>query len=343
MHGPGTPDTPKTGSPKPDAPRGDDAPLVSAVIPTYQRAALIAHALDSVAAQSWRPIDAVVSDDGSDDGTETVVRDWAARHPDVPVRYLWQPNAGGNAARNAGWRAAGGAWVAFLDSDDAWHPEKTARQMARLQAGGFGAAYCGLREIDAATGAVIAEPAQRYSEGALLDALLVRDGTAPTTAWIIRRDLLETLGGFDETLRARQDWDLWIRLAARTRIAAIPERLMDLRHHDGPRTASDPSRELRAYAAIRRKNAALIRSRPLRVRAAALAACHRRSGRVHLHYMGRRGRALGHYLVAVAVWPVEPDSWYALTGWFLPGGVRKRLRRAWNRVLGRTRLGIRSH
>lgn len=59
--------------------------------------------------------------------------------------------------------------------------------------------------------------------------------------------------------------------------------------------------------------------------------------------MKRRGRALGHYLTAVAVWPPEPDSWYALLGWFLPGGLRQHLRGAWNGLFGRTRFGIRSH
>jgi glycosyltransferase involved in cell wall biosynthesis len=320
-----------------------EGPLVSVVIPTYQRAGLIRDALESVAAQSWRPIEAVVIDDGSSDGTESVVTGWA-ENADIPVRYVWQENAGGNAARNAGIAHAGGEVIAFLDSDDLWHPDKTERQMRLL--GGpdeFGAVYCALRETDAATGRILNEPAMTCPQGDLLDRLLVRDETAPTSAWLVRRPLLQDVGGFDEDLRARQDWDLWIRLAAITRIGAVAEPLLSLRHHDGPRTASDPTRELMAYAAIRAKNRALLRSRPLGVRLAARAAFHRRSGRVRLHYMGERGRALAHYVAAVCLWPVEADSWAALVGWFLPGAFRARLRAGWNRVFGNTRFAIRSH
>lgn len=322
----------------------DQGQLVSAVIPTYQRVALIKDALDSIAAQAWRPIEAVVVDDGSDDGTDAVVAGWAARHPEIPVRYIWQENAGGNAARNVGWRAARGTYLAFLDSDDIWRTDKTTLQMALLNGpDNYGAVYCGLQEVEASTGKILGTPALSFLQGNLLDALLVRDETAPTSAWLIRRDLLNQVEGFDEDLRARQDWDLWIRLAAVTRIGAIPEPLLSLRHHSGPRTASDPTRELRSYAAIRRKNAGLLATRPLRIRLAARAAFHRRSGRVQLRYMGQRGGALRHYLVAIIIWPLEPDSYNALLGWFLPARLRVRLRCAWNRFLGKTRFGIRSH
>lgn len=321
-----------------------DLLMVTVVIPTWQRAHLIRDALDSVAAQTWRPLEIVVADDGSTDGTGDVVAKWAAAHPVVPLRHVWQENAGGNAARNRGITEARGDYVAFLDSDDTWSPDKTARQMALLTGGGrIGAVYCGLEETDARTGAVLQVPPIQMPTPDMLGRLLVRDETAPTSAWIIARDVLRQVGGFDEDLRARQDWDLWIRVAAVTRLGAVDAPLMQLRHHDGPRTASDPTRELRSYAAIRAKNHALLAAQPLTLRLAARAAYHRRAGRVHLHYMGHRGRALGHYIVAVTCWPVAPDNWYALAGWFLPGGLRARLRKGWNRLLGRTRFGIRSH
>lgn len=320
------------------------SPLVSVVIPSWQRAHLIGDALDSIAAQSRRPLEIIVADDGSTDGTRDRVEAWAASHPDIELRYLWQENAGGNAARNLGIREAQGAYVAFLDSDDTWSADKIAKQMSVLQTGdGIGAVYCGLVETDAATGAVLNRPPVTVPVPDMLSRLLIRDETAPTSAWVIDRDILRQVGGFDETLRARQDWDLWIRVASATRIGAVPEPLMQLRQHDGPRTASDPTRELRAYAAIREKYRALLAQQPLSVRLAARGAYHRRAGRVSFHYMGQRGRALGHYLAAIAFWPFALDSWYALAGWFLPNGMRARLRSVWNRVAGRTRFGIKSH
>ncbi len=320
-----------------------DQERVSAVVPTYQRAHLIADALDSVAGQTWRPFEIVVVDDGSTDGTKDAVAAWAAAHPDIPVRFLWQENAGGNAARNAGIAAARGAFVAFLDSDDTWDATKTEKQMAVFSDPGIGAVYCGLRETEAETGKTLHEPPLSAPDAATLARLLVRDETGPTSAWIVRKTVLQAVGGFDPDLRARQDWDLWIRLAAQTRIASVPERLFSLRHHGGPRTASDPTRELRAYRAIRAKNATLLAKHPLPVRLAARAAFHRRSGRVRLRYMGQRWRALGHYGVAIALWPVEPDSWFAFLGWFMPSGLRQGLRKVWNRTIGRGGLGIRSH
>lgn len=317
---------------------------MSVIIPTYRRAHLIADALESVIGQTWRPLEIVIIDDGSDDDTNKIVSSWAKKNQDLFLRYVWQRNAGGSAARNRGIQEARGAMVAFLDSDDTWHPDKIAKQVAILEIEEhFGAVYCGYREVQAETGEVLDQPNTLLPSGDILSRLLVRDETAPTSAWIIRKPLLEWLGGFDISLAARQDWDLWIRLAAVTPIAAIEQPLFDLRHHGGPRTASDPTRELRAYKAIRRKNAALIAAQPLSVRLMARSAFLRRSGRVRLRYMERRISALGFYFLATAVWPFEPDNWHALLGWFLPVWFRKRLRRGWNKCFGKTRFAIRNH
>ncbi|MEO1291412.1 MAG: glycosyltransferase family A protein [Pseudomonadota bacterium] len=319
-------------------------PLVSVVIPTYERAHLIADALDSVYAQDWRPLEIVVVDDGSTDATDAVVAAWAEQRPELTVRYVRQANQGGNAARNAGIAAAQGAYVAFLDSDDVWDPRKTRLQADVLEADReAGAVYCGLRETEAATGAVLSIPAHDYPEGDLLATLLVRDVTAPTSAWMIRKSVLEDAGRFDTQLRARQDWDLWIRVAKIAPIRAVPEPLLDLRQHSGPRTATDPTRELAAYAAIREKYRTLLAAQPRQVRAAARSAFLRRQGRVHARYMNRKGVALGYYMRAIAAWPVEPDSYFALAGLALPDGLRQRLRSVWNRLLGRSALRIRSH
>lgn len=318
--------------------------LVSAVIPTYNRAHLVTDALDSVAAQSYRPLEIVVVDDGSADDTRTVVADWAAAHPGLPLRYVAQANAGGNVARNRGVAEATGDYVAFLDSDDLWAADKIARQMALIDAQpGLGAVYCGIYESVIETGETRPMEPRGWPEGDILADLLVRDGTAPTSAWLVRRDLFDLAGPFDASLRARQDWDMWIRLAQHTRIGAVKAGLVDLRHHDGPRTISDPARELTAHREILRKYAPLRRRAGLRVRLAARATFHRRAGRVALHHRRRPLTALGHYLTAIALWPVAPDSYAALLGLILPPALRRPLRRVWNGVFGRTPLAIRNH
>ena len=320
------------------------APAVSVVIPTRDRAHLICDALDSVRAQTFQDLEIVVIDDGSEDDTAARVHQWAATCGDR-LRYLEQwPRGGGNAARNEGIRAARGRYVAFLDSDDVWDPRKLERQMAAIgRRPGHGAVYCGLREVDAESGAVLRVLAGRWPEGDLSRQLLVRDVTAPTSTYLVERSVLIDAGLFDLDLAARQDWDMWIRVAQRTRIACVQDALVDLRHHGGPRTASDPTRELRAHRRILEKYAPLRHRHGVRLRLQALAAFHRRTGRVHLNYMDARGGAIRHHLAALALWPVSPDGWAALIGAVLPRTLRRTLRRRWNAIFEGTPLAVRSH
>ena len=104
-------------------------PLISCIIPVFNGERYLGEALDSILAQTYRPIEIIVIDDGSTDGTGELI----ARYGDR-IRYFRQNNEGAPTARNAGLSAARGAFVAFLDSDDLWHPEKLERQMARFEA-----------------------------------------------------------------------------------------------------------------------------------------------------------------------------------------------------------------
>jgi glycosyltransferase involved in cell wall biosynthesis len=104
-------------------------PVVSCIVPVYNGEAYLGAALDSILAQTWRPLEIIVVDDGSTDGSAAVAETYGAI-----VRVIRQANAGCAAARNAGLAAATGEFVAFLDADDVWHPEKLDRQMARFEA-----------------------------------------------------------------------------------------------------------------------------------------------------------------------------------------------------------------
>ena len=104
-------------------------PLISCIIPVYNGQRFLAESLDSIFAQTYRPLEVIVCDDGSTDGTARV----AAEYPQ-PLVYIHQPNQGSPRARNCGIRAAKGYFLAFLDADDLWRSEKLTRQMARFQA-----------------------------------------------------------------------------------------------------------------------------------------------------------------------------------------------------------------
>lgn len=320
--------------------------LVSVIIPTYNRAHLICDALDSVLSQTHRPLEVIVVDDGSSDDTAGAIQLWKSAHndSDTTIHFIEQDNRGGNAARNAGISAANGEYIAFLDSDDCWHPDKTARQLALLTSqANVGAVYCGVQHLDLSSNRLIESARRSYPQGALLNQLLVHDITAPTSAYLLKKEVFQVVGPFDEALQARQDWDMWIRVASQFHIAAVPQVMVDLREHTGPRTASDPQRELKAYSAIMCKYEDLRKSMPWRTRQAAMSAYYRRTGRVLFHRQLSRSEALAYYLRALLTWPFAFDNYAALLGWFLPKGPRATIHRCWNKVFGSTRFSIRSH
>ena len=104
-------------------------PLISCIVPVYNGERYLRETIDSIFAQTYCPLEILVADDGSTDGTPAIVAGFGDR-----VRYLRQDNQGPAAARNLGIRATTGDFIAFLDADDLWHPEKLERQMARFQA-----------------------------------------------------------------------------------------------------------------------------------------------------------------------------------------------------------------
>jgi glycosyltransferase involved in cell wall biosynthesis len=320
--------------------------LVSVVIPAYNREALVTQALDSVYQQSYRPLELIVVDDGSTDGTAQAVRAWMEAHTDSDgfvTRLVCQSNRGGNVARNRGIEASAGAFVAFLDSDDLWAGEKLQKQMALFDNPEVGGVYCGVQHVDLSLGKTTPSSKRNYPVGWILDQILVRDVTAPTSTFVLRKEIFKKAGAFDPALQARQDWDMWIRLAAAHKVGAVPEALVQYREHVGPRTASDPMREIRAFETIRTKYATLLQRQPLRVQKAARASYYKRKGRVYYHHKISTVKALHFYALALWNQPADFDAWAAMLGIFLPTGLRQGLHYRWNSIFGGTNLSIRSH
>jgi glycosyltransferase involved in cell wall biosynthesis len=104
-------------------------PLISCIVPTFNGETYLRQAIDSILAQAHRPIEVIIADDGSTDGTKHIAMSYGA-----PVRCVSQPNAGPASARNLGIREARGEYIAFLDQDDLWHSDKLVRQLARFEA-----------------------------------------------------------------------------------------------------------------------------------------------------------------------------------------------------------------
>lgn len=197
--------------------------LLSVVIPVYNRAMVVRRAIDSVLSQSVPGVEVIGVDDGSSDETPAVLASYGSR-----IRVLRQTNQGVSAARNAGIAAARGRWIALLDSDDEWLPEKLERQLQCVQAGEAGVCFtdCALvseppsdRTLfgDAsfackASGEVIGDPTA---------AVISRRHLIHTSSLLIERNLLGPGPAFDPALKVAEDTDLLFRLALRTRFIAI--------------------------------------------------------------------------------------------------------------------------
>lgn len=196
--------------------RNDACPLVSVVIPTYNRASVICRTIDNVLEQTYPNVEVIIVDDGSTDDTEEKLRAYANR-----IRIIRQPNAGPSAARNRGIEAARGEFIALQDSDDLWVPQKLTRQVALLQTAGELATCCFcnalLRHTDGREQTAFEEAwlFPPCSEGVwtnVRDVLATRFVFFCQTA-LIRREVLERIGGFDETLKFHEDYELPLRLA----------------------------------------------------------------------------------------------------------------------------------
>lgn len=185
-------------------------PLVSVIIPTYNRAALLVETVESVLAQTYPAIEIIVVDDGSTDGTAQVLEGYRGR-----VVTLSQSNQGETVARNAGFRAAHGQYISFLDDDDLILPTKIEKQVRLLETRpDVGIVYCRYYHID--------EKGTRLSKSGLLpEGQILLQLALSDFIWaggpLIRRSCLEKVGAYDETLpwngRYAEDWDMWLRLA----------------------------------------------------------------------------------------------------------------------------------
>lgn len=206
-------------------------PLVSVVIPAYNKGDTLASAVESVLRQTVRDLEIIVVDDGSVDDTKEQARRLGQR-----IRYCYQPRAGVSAARNYGIREARGEFVAFLDGDDLWLPRKLETQLAYLERErGTDAVQCSAYLVNNALEVVDARrchPAQ----DTLLDFLLFRNLPGFGSTLLARKHRLEVLGGYGTDLVILEDWDLACRLARQHTLCSLPDFLVLYRQHPGNRS-----------------------------------------------------------------------------------------------------------
>lgn len=200
-------------------------PLVSVIIPTYNRAHTISQAIDSVLNQTYGNLEIIVIDDGSTDNTKEILAPYGQK-----ITYLSQSNCGVSSARNAGIQQARGEYVAFLDSDDLWYPQKLEKQIEAIQRNKeYALCLTDIEYVDDAGSHI------RFSSlckaipynGYLFTYLLQGSGTCSyVTTILVKKGVFTTVGLFDESLNTAEDIDMLLRITSRYQAALVDEPLV---------------------------------------------------------------------------------------------------------------------
>lgn len=285
----------------------------SVIIPTYNRCGTLARALASALTQTVPPHEVIVVDDASNDHTARAV----AAFSDQRIRVIrHERRLGAAAARNTGARAARGRWLAFLDSDDEWLPQKLARQLAVVgdTSSHAGASVTGYVIVDNRNGD---ETAFRPPQTITVDDMAYGCSYSPGSTLIVGADTFAAVGEFDVTLARLEDWDWLVRLAQREALVGIPEVQAKIHKSGNPASRDITS----SVARLAEKHGAYFRRRSWRVgrtfRSTLLV--ERASS---MHYEGKTLRSVGLTLQALAAWPLRGKSFYAVLGQRALGKVR---------------------
>jgi glycosyltransferase involved in cell wall biosynthesis len=193
-------------------------PLISVIIPSYNAEKTIKETIQSVLNQTWQDFELLIINDGSQDATLEVIESIQ----DPRIKIFSYPNAGSSASRNRGIAIAKGEYISFIDADDLWTADKLEAQYKALQENSQAAvAYSWTDHIDESGQFLRSGPQQSFT-GDVYARLLLEDFIGNGSNPLIRAQAFAEVGDFDESLAHSEDWDLWLRLAARYHFVAVP-------------------------------------------------------------------------------------------------------------------------
>ena len=221
---------------------------VSVVIPSYNGEKFICQTIDSVFAQTFKDFEVLVIDDGSTDKTKEVL----SKYGDS-IRYLYKQNGGVSSARNYGIEQAKGKYIAFLDADDLWMPEKLEKQVSLLEKNEkVGLCFVATEKIDEnlqSVGYIEAKAYKDYCETLLLNLNIV---SGSCSSAVVRREVALKTNGFDSQFSTYADWEYWLRLSLLTEFAPIPEYLVKYRVVAGSMSSNPYSSKRDALGVLRK-------------------------------------------------------------------------------------------
>jgi len=285
-------------------------PRVSVIIPAYNAAVYLPHAVESVRAQTYADWEIVIVDDGSTDHTTAVVDSYKTRLRDR-LQYIHQLNRGVSAARNNGMRAARGEFIALLDADDVWLPHHLQRGVEAMDADpAAGIVHARVVRIDtrgSVTGQLKVEP--KYLSGRIARHIYTRRAHLICSTVVFRKSCLPADGWFDETMRATEDRDLWFRIATSYKVAYLDQVLAHYRLSPSSTTSNlDGLLKAQLYFVAKHYNSgAATRLDQLQ----ALGNIYRELGD-SLFRGGAVTTSIGSYLRAVGYYPLSVPNVYML-------------------------------
>jgi glycosyltransferase involved in cell wall biosynthesis len=205
-------------------------PNVSVICPVYNAAAFVEPTLQSVLNQTYKDFELIVVNDGSTDNTRQILEKYGDK-----IRYVYKKNGGQSSSRNAGIRVARGQYIALIDHDDIWIPNKLELQVQEMEkAKTIGLVTCGTIGFNenGETGRTLRHLVNSLTRTQLLRRLAMGNIIGGCSNVLIRNECFLKLGLFDESLRMAEDWDMWVRIAQSYDIRSIPQLLVKYRWHE---------------------------------------------------------------------------------------------------------------
>jgi glycosyltransferase involved in cell wall biosynthesis len=195
----------------------DEKPFTSIIIPTFNRSNILPKAIDSIHRQTYTHYEIIVVDDGSTDNTKKII----TKYPEI--KYIYQDNHGASSARNTGIQHAKGDFIAFLDSDDYWLPNKLELQVKIFLKNPLLWMVAGakVKNKDRKLNDSFSNPNLTYDTKKITFLNLIEYNCINTPSVLVRRDIFEMTGLFDTNLKTGEDWDLWLRIACFGPVAFI--------------------------------------------------------------------------------------------------------------------------
>ncbi len=305
-------------------------PTVSVVIPTYNRADFILDAIESVFLQTFSDYEIIVIDDGSVDATSEVLQPLIA---DDKIRYVFQENQGVSAARNHGIRLSKGKYIAFLDSDDLWHPNKLEALVDVLDVNpSIALVQHSFHRVTEDGSSLGYRDTSRFSGQVYPAMLLDWSVLIPPSCVMLRAEIFAEVGAFDESMHWGEDIDLWRRVAQHHPIAAIPEALTTMRvHADNASSAKIQLETVRSFEYYLKKAFSDDPGLSKQFRRRAMAKMYSNFGHNVLAEGERDQMAMvrQYSIKAIQQWPFQVSAYLGLLGSFLSTSLRDRLLAIW--------------